>query len=225
MYPLMFSKTTPQKTLLVCAVSAWLLLALFALGWTEKTDGLAGRAAHPPVRLQTVHLQKLALAALDPSKPTLIMLVHPQCPCSRASLTELNRLAALRPNKANLCVLFLRPAGCPEAFADTDLRRQAQAIPGALVATDDKGDAARRFGAATSGETVLYAADGRLLFHGGLTGSRGHEGDNPGLSAVTAWLRGEAAPAAAPVYGCPMTADRTPAHCKIDYCISRRSIP
>lgn len=210
MYSPMRLKTTPSKMLLVCAVPAWLLLALFALGWTEKIDGAAGRAAHPPP-----HLQKLALAALDPSKPTLIMLVHPQCPCSRASLTELNRLAALCPNKASLCVLFLRPAGCPEAFADTDLRRQAEAIPSVLALTDDNGDAARRFGAATSGETLLYAADGRLLFHGGLTGSRGHEGDNAGLSAVTAWLHGGSGPSQAPVYGCPMTADRTLARCKL----------
>lgn len=195
------------KLLLACAVPAWLLLTLFALGWVEKTDGEAGRVAHPPARLQ-----KPALAALDRNKPALIMLVHPQCPCSRASLTELSRLAALCPNKANMSVLFLRPAGCPEAFADTSLRRQAEAIPGVSVATDDNGDAAQRFGAATSGETVLYAPDGHLLYHGGLTGSRGHEGDNMGLSAVAALLHGASGPSQAPVYGCPMTADRTPAH-------------
>ena len=215
----MRSKPAFQKTLLACAVPAWLMLALFALGWTEKIDARAGRAAHPPTRLG-----KLALAALDPKKPTLIMLVHPQCPCSRASLTELSRLAALCPSKANLSVLFLRPAGFPESFAETDLRRQAQAIPGALVATDDNGDAARRFGAATSGETLLYASDGRLLFHGGLTGSRGHEGDNAGLSAVLAWLHGASGSSQAPVYGCPMTADRTPAHCKLNHCKISRSI-
>ncbi len=198
-----------QQPFLVCIVPLWLLLTLFALGWVQRSDGVAGRAAHPPA-----HLQKLALAAPDANKPALIMLVHPQCPCSRASLTELSRLAALCPNKASLSVLFLRPAGCSEAFTDTDLRRQAEAIPGVSVATDDNGDAARRFGAATSGETLLYAADGRLLYHGGLTGSRGHEGDNTGLSAVTAWLNGAAGPSQAPVYGCPMTANRTPAPCK-----------
>lgn len=206
MFSIILSKPILQKTLLVCAASGWLLLALFALGWTEKIDGTPGATGHPPA-----HWQKLAL---DPSKPTLIMLVHPQCPCSRASLTELSRLAALCPSKANISVLFLRPAGCPEAFADTDLRRQAEAIPGVLVATDDNGDAARRFGAATSGETLLYAPNGRLLFHGGLTGSRGHEGDNAGLSAVTAWLHGASGPSQAPVYGCPMTADRTLTRCK-----------
>ncbi len=192
------------KLFLASAVPAWLLLTLSSFGWLERIDATAGTAAHPPA-----HLRKLALAA---HKPTLIMLVHPQCPCSRASLTELSRLVALCPDKATMSVLFLRPAGCPETFADTDLRRQAEAIPGVSVATDNNGTAARLFGAATSGETVLYAPDGRLLYHGGLTGSRGHEGDNAGLSAVAALLHGASGPSQAPVYGCPMTADRTPAH-------------
>ncbi len=199
--------------LLTCAVSAWMLLAVFALGWTEKIDATAGAAAHPPASLPKC-LQKPTLAALDPCKPTLIMLVHPQCPCSRASLTELSRLIALCPNKATVSVLLLRPAGCSEAFAETSLRRQAEAIPGVSALTDDNGDAARRFGAETSGETLLYAPNGRLLFHGGLTGSRGHEGDNAGLSAVTAWLRGASGSRQAPVYGCPLTANRTPVRCK-----------
>ena len=211
----MLPKAAFPKILLACAAFAWLLLTLFALGWSEKNDVAAGQAAHPPA-----YVGKRTLAVLEPSKPTLIMLVHPQCPCSRASLTELSRLMALCPKRANVSVLFLRPAGCPEAFADTDLRRQAQAIPGVMVATDDNGDAARRFGAATSGETLLYAPSGRLLFHGGLTGSRGHEGDNAGLSAAAAWLHGASGPSQSPVYGCPMTADRSPAHCTL----SRRNI-
>ena len=161
----MFSKPAFQKTLLACAVPAWLLLALFALGWTEKIDVTAGAAAHPPVRLQ-----KPALAALGPHKPTLIMLVHPQCPCSRASLTELSRLAALCPNRANISVLFLRPAGCPDAVAAPDLRRP---------------------------------------------GARGHDGDTAGWAPARARRRGAPGPSQSPVYGCPMTADRTPARCKM----------
>src|SRR5688572_17630282 len=30
----------------------------------------------------------------DPSRPTMIMFIHPECPCSRASIEELNRLLA-----------------------------------------------------------------------------------------------------------------------------------
>ena len=195
-----------SKNLLLTIVTLiWLFLALFAMTRLWKFEGTAGKVGHPPI-----HWVRSMPIALDPAKPTLIMLVHPQCPCSRASLTELNHLAALCPNQAAISVLFLKPAGYTQAWADTDLWRQAAAILGVTVRVDDNGNMARRFGAATSGETVLYAPNGQLLYQGGLTGARGHEGDNAGLSAVAALLLGKPKRAMQePVYGCPLTADRT----------------
>ena len=73
-----------------------------------------------------------------------------------------------------------------------------------LVDRDADGVEAARFGAKTSGQALLYAADGRLLFHGGLTPSRGHEGDNEGLRRVTAILDGKAARDESPVFGCSL---------------------
>ena len=203
--------TQNQRSVVFPAALAilWLALAILALGMVEKRAGTAGDAGHPPPRLPAHAVPAHDPGKpFDPGKPSLVMLIHPHCPCSRASLTELSRLAALCPGRANLSVLLLRPPGCPAAFTDTDLRRQAAAIPGVAVQTDDAGATAQRLGAATSGETLLYSADGRLLFHGGLTAARGHEGDSAGVSAVAALLNGHAAPADAPVYGCPLTADR-----------------
>ena len=143
------------------------------------------------------------------------MLVHPQCPCSRASLAELNHLAALCPDRAAMTVLFLAPPGCTQSWTQTGLWRQASAIPGVRVQADRNGETARRFGAVTSGETLLYAPNGRLLYRGGLTGERGHEGDNAGLLTVAALLRDQTTPGqwrnaeSQPVYGCPLTAGRT----------------
>ena len=200
----MLKRMTSKNLLLMSATLLWLFLALFAMTRLWKFEGTAGKSGHPPMQWQ-----RSIPMALDPARPTLIMLVHPQCPCSRASLTELNHLAALCPNQAAISVLFLKPAGYPQAWADTDLWRQAAAIPGVTVRADDNGETARRFGAATSGETVLYAPNGQLLYQGGLTGARGHEGDNVGLSAVTALLRGQIKTSGQePVYGCPLTADR-----------------
>ena len=51
---------------------------------------------------------------------------------------------------------------------------------------DDNGVEAARFGAVTSGQTVLYDEDGALLFTGGITGARGHSGDNAGRASVVA---------------------------------------
>lgn len=216
----------PGAILLAAGACLWLGLALFGLARLEAFGGAAGKAGHPPIQWRSIQWRQagasLAPPALDASKPTLIMLVHPQCPCSRASIFELNRLIALCPNQAKISVLFLRPVGYPVSWTKAELWRQASALPGVRVQVDDSGAFARRFGAATSGETLLYAPDGHLLYQGGLTGARGHEGDNAGLLAVAAILQsrtgasvqkpGTAQKSSAvqePVYGCPMTVNRT----------------
>ena len=52
---------------------------------------------------------------------------------------------------------------------------------------------------------VLYDRDARLAFSGGMTASRGHEGDSHGRSAVTRLvLTGASHRSRAPVYGCPL---------------------
>jgi hypothetical protein len=70
---------------------------------------------------------------------------------------------------------------------------------------DDEGAEANRFHAATSGQTLLYDADGRLLFSGGITGSRGHAGDNAGENAIVSWVNsGAAARTETSVFGCAL---------------------
>jgi hypothetical protein len=102
-------------------------------------------------------------------------------------------------------VLFLKPPGFPDYWEETDLWRSAAAIPGVKVLRDDAGAEARRFRAATSGQTLLYDADGRLLFSGGITASRGHAGDNAGRSVIVALLtEGQGGQTETPVFGCPL---------------------
>jgi hypothetical protein len=141
----------------------------------------------------------------DRSQPVLVMFIHPHCSCSRASLGELERLIAECQGRFRAHLLFIQPDGTPAGWADTDLWRRAAAIPGANVSLDAAGAEARRFGSETSGHVVLYAPDGRLLFHGGITIARGHEGDSPGRAALRSLLRGEdTTPALVPVFGCAL---------------------
>ncbi|HEX3447903.1 MAG TPA: hypothetical protein VHS97_06590, partial [Isosphaeraceae bacterium] len=71
---------------------------------------------------------------------------------------------------------------------------------------DSGGEEAARFGARTSGLVALYAPDGRLHFRGGITGSRGHEGDNAGQQALLGLIQGNPSslPCETPVFGCPL---------------------
>ena len=56
---------------------------------------------------------------------------------------------------------------------------------------DATGTEAELFGAKTSGHATLYGTGGQLLFEGGITGSRGHQGDNAGVSSIAKLLAGE----------------------------------
>ena len=138
-------------------------------------------------------------------RATLVMLAHPRCACTRASLAELERLMARAGGRLTAQVLFVRPPEVAAAWTDGDLWARAAAIPGVHVERDDGGLEAARFGARTSGDVVVYDPAGRLLFEGGITSARGHEGDNPGRSAILAALAAPPADAAAaPVFGCPL---------------------
>lgn len=142
---------------------------------------------------------------LATDRATLIMLTHPHCPCTRASIGELARLMAQAQGRVTTYVLFLKPAGSSEDWEKTDLWQSAASIPGVAVVVDDDGGEASRFHAVTSGQTVLYDAEGHLLFSGGITGSRGHSGDNAGRSAIVSLLNtGEAERAETVVFGCPL---------------------
>ncbi|MEY2439021.1 MAG: hypothetical protein QOI34_406, partial [Verrucomicrobiota bacterium] len=121
---------------------------------------------------------------LSPNGDTLVMLAHPHCPCTRASIGELAQVIAHVQGKIKAYVLFLHPDDSPGDWDNTDLTRSAAQIPGVTLVADLNGVEARRFGAETSGQTLLFDSTGRLLFHGGITESRGHAGGNAGENAI-----------------------------------------
>jgi len=84
----------------------------------------------------------------------------------------------------------------------------AAAIPRVDVVADPYGATARAYGVATSGTVLLYSPAGDLLFHGGITGARGHAGDNVGADTVVDALLGEpVSTASTPVFGCALFDD------------------
>jgi len=105
-------------------------------------------------------------------------------------------------------VLFVTPPGASGGWEATDLWRGAAAIPGVTVVDDLDGVEARRFGALTSGQVLLYDAGGQLRFSGGITPARGHAGDNAGRSAIVALVESaSSAPVETPVFGCSLLDD------------------
>ncbi|QDU99134.1 thioredoxin domain-containing protein [Lignipirellula cremea] len=149
---------------------------------------------------------------LNEQGSTLILFAHPRCPCTRATLGELEKIVARFQDSVTPWVVFYKPAGSDDRWDQTDLRATAAAIPGVHVVSDPGGIETRRFGANTSGETLLYNNQGELLFNGGITRARGHAGDNDGRSAIESSLSGVAPSCSqTPAFGCPIAHSLPPA--------------
>lgn len=140
----------------------------------------------------------------DLNVPTLVMFLHPYCPCSRASVGELALIMARSQGRVAGVVVIAVAEGLDNPKKG-DLERAAELIPGVTVLRDQGGVAARRFHAATSGRTVLYDKNGSVLFAGGITSARAHSGDNVGRDAIVALIAGEESLVrTTPAFGCPI---------------------
>jgi hypothetical protein len=142
---------------------------------------------------------------LGRARPTLVVFVHPHCPCTRATMAELGRIVARCRERLQTTVLFYADPSLGPDWHRTDLWDLAATIPEVTRGSDPRGRIAERFGARTSGSAVLYDPAGSLLYFGGITPARGHEGDSAGAAAIVALAHGEhASCSSAPVYGCAL---------------------
>ncbi len=180
----------------------WLAAAVGGLVLVWQHQNRPGEAAQPSEEWPTA--TRLARAS---DRPTLVLLAHPQCTCTSATIGELAEALALAKQLPRTYVVFLKPSSMPDGWEKGALWAAAQALPGATVVRDDDGVEAETFGAATSGQTMLYDAQGALLFSGGITGARAHAGDNAGRASVVALLnRAPGAHASTNVFGCSLFA-------------------
>jgi hypothetical protein len=156
-------------------------------------------------RLSVTLFPRSSAIPLVSDKLTLIFFAHPHCPCTRASLHELDSLLAGTQNRVSATVVFTIPDGVPAGWEQGDLWNSAKGIPDLTVIRDQGGREAHRFAVEGSGHVLLYAPSGKLLFSGGITASRGHEGDNMGRSAIVSFvLDGQSPVSHTPVFGCSL---------------------
>ncbi len=182
-------------------IGIWIVAAGAGLLRLVRYETRAGTSADPPA-----HWPVRSGLARTSGRATLVLFLHPNCPCSRATLEELDRLLADVHGLVTVHAVFLQSRDAPSAWDATDLWQRAGSIPGVARTRDDDGSEARLFDAATSGQVVLYDAGDRLLFSGGITDSRGHAGDNDGVDAIRALLTTHAVHVRdrTPVFGCSL---------------------
>jgi hypothetical protein len=201
------------RVLTKSAGTAWLTLAIVAwasavgFGWWTVS---AYEFNHEPEEFERAlggwpMESRLTLAA---DRPTMVYFIHPKCPCTRASLAELEQLWFLQHRRGaerapKLIVVVTIPEDAKDEWLTTDTVARARALEGALFAIDRNGEEAFRFGAATSGLVKWFDRSGRCLYSGGITASRGHEGGNVGRDLLESLMQGAAEAATGlPAFGC-----------------------
>lgn len=189
-----------HRLLLLCLGVLWLGLSFCGMLRMRAYANAPGAPGLPPLTWpdrSSIHR--------DPTKPTLLFFIHPQCPCSQASVEELAELMAHCVGRVNADALLLSPNQANATWDDEAARKALARIPGVVVIRDTQGREATLFHIETSGDTVLYDTNGILEFHGGITPSRGHVGDNVGRDSLQALLLGmPSEQSTGPVFGCPL---------------------
>jgi len=165
-----------------------------------------GAAATPPHRIPLATVSTENSARMG----KLLVFLHPQCGCSRATVDELDRIEAKAGKALDTTIYFYKPSSEPDSWCkESTLWMVAKDIPGVSLRIDVDAHAAKKFGARCSGEILLYASNsGRLLFSGGITPGRGHEGESAGGDSILAFSQNGRCPlASTPVYGCAIWSD------------------
>jgi hypothetical protein len=186
----------------VLFTALWVLAVGFGLLKLQNYSTSPARGAAPPTRWP-----ETTTLARNPGRVTVVMLAHPQCPCTRASLGELAIAAAQSGGRLDIHIVFLES---PAFELESDLWRSALEIPNTRVVADPGGTEIAKFGVKASGHTLVYDPEGRLVFSGGIVSARGHAGANRGRDAIIELARyGHSTVATSPVFGCSLQ-DREP---------------
>jgi len=194
--------TRPSRSTIVVAAIWFLLVAIGAVAMTARSTA-PGQG--DPARSVPTTWPEESLIPRSNSTTSVMLFVHPHCVCTRATLAELERALSFGAATIDVRVLFLRPAGVPNDWHLGTLWDTVSSNPNTVPIVDDGGDEARRFGITTSGHLLAYDIDGRLLFHGGITPSRGHHGGSYGRSSLIALINGKPIERpTTPVHGCPL---------------------
>jgi hypothetical protein len=187
------------RTVWVLGILVWLALIGSSYGWLLGYSFAFGKTAVAPRNLPA----DLGVPSSH-GKPQLLLALHPRCPCSRATVSELAKILSRVPSACEVTVLMFKPPDEPDSWLEGALFEACRRMH-CKVRPDPGGRLAASLGSLTSGVVVLYDARGKLRYQGGITSSRGHEGDNAGERAIIDILQGHRdSHRSMPVFGCPI---------------------
>lgn len=164
-----------------------------------RYQGTPGEPAQAPGQWPSQSLIKR-----ETGVPTLLMFVHPSCECTESSLRELNRLIAPTRQPLDVYLVVSMAPGMNQEWVTLSTLKNLQHYPNVHTVIDGGQQETDRFGVKTSGDVLLYSPDGRLLFSGGITPSRAHEGSARGQRFLLEAIQRGASSPQTQVFGCPL---------------------
>ena len=172
-----------------------LILGFGAMAWYKQQPGPVGK-------IQS-HWPQNVSQPLNPFRHNLVLFAHPGCSCTYASIVELEKLLVSHKNKFNVQIYFYYPSDKTKEWTNSTSKTYALKLPNTEVIDDRGGEFARRFGALTSGQAILYSPEGKLVFAGGLTETRGHIGESEGTRSIASAIEtGQSLIKSTSTFGC-----------------------
>ncbi len=181
-------------------VAVWAALIGIGFVWLTDYSSRPGKPANVSAKLPTG-----IFAESSKNLPKLVLFIHPKCPCSRATLGELARIAANEQDKIEIKIFFYKPEKESPEWIQTDLWETARNTAGVEIASMNE-EEIEKFGVITSGQVMLYDSKNEIVFSGGITLGRGHEGKSEGRIAIENYVEtGKIYVSETPVFGCLLT--------------------
>src|SRR5216117_3490416 len=146
----------------------WLALIGGGDAWLLRYSFAAGKASTAPSTIPPS-----MASPVNSGRPQLLLALHPRCPCSRATVSELAKILSRAPNASDVTVLMYRPADEPDRWLEGVLLDRCRRM-NCRIRPDPDGRLAAALGSLTSGGVALYDANGQLRYQGGITAARGH---------------------------------------------------
>jgi hypothetical protein len=141
----------------------------------------------------------------EPNCVTLVIALHPDCNCAKATIGELVKMYNRVPEELKIIILAFTPEDDTNAWKHTALLSPLNRI-NARIIPDLNGEKARKVGITTSGQAQLLSPNGKVLYNGGITAACGRNGKNPGEDMVMQIVYGSGFHTENfPAYGCALT--------------------
>ena len=165
-------------------ISVWLIAistGLYFLYQYQNKNGELGTSSSHWIESSNIHFEE--------NKNNVLMFLHPYCPCSRASLNELAKILSHKIKPSTVKIILAKPESKDSNWVyESPLYKITKELNFQSL-IDKNSHESKLFEAKTSGLVLIFNKDKKLMFRGGITDSRGHEGDNKGAQKALTILQ------------------------------------